>query len=360
MARIYISSTFSDLAEAREAVYRALRKLRHDVIAMEDYVATDQRPVDKCLSDVASCEVYVGLLAWRYGYIPPQREQSITELEFREAVRMDIPCLLFLLHDDAPWPPKQTDEDRSRIRALREEWCRDWTVSFFRTVEELASLVSIAVTNVQACPAPVAELTPPTAALRPGLQYASIKVCRDNEFWIDGDRNPWRGDAVYPTRIFDWQWRYECDLKVDARPEDADPSLDVTLLNSSTEPLLLTGIGIEVVRIGQLSFSGASLPQARKVLVAEKYTIETPDLMPLFVEERCNQGLALDLELPVNATAWGVMADPVYVEAKAPYRYEVLLKSFGRRVPRFTLLRLLAETSAGQVRSENILFRRWM
>jgi hypothetical protein len=360
MARIYISSTFSDLAEARGAVYRALRKLRHDVIAMEDYIATDQRPVDKCLSDVASCDVYVGLFAWRYGYIPPQQEQSITELEFREAVRKGIPCLLFLLHDDAPWPPKQTDDDRSRIRALREECCRDRTVSFFHTVEELASLVSIAVTNLQTSTAPDTELTTNNAAPGLGLQYASIKVCRDNEFWINGDQNPWRGDAVYPTRIFDWQWRYECDLKVDARPEDADPSLDITLFNNSTEPLLLTGIGIEVVSIGNLSFSGASIPQARKVLVAEKYTIEIPDLMPLFMEERRKQDLALDLELHVNAVAWGQMVDPVYVEARAPYRYEVLLKSFGRRVPRLTLLRLLTETSSGQVRSENILFRRWM
>jgi hypothetical protein len=188
--------------------------------------------------------VYVGLLAWRYGYIPPQHDQSITELEFREAVRKRIPCLLFLLHEDAPWPPKQTDDDRSRIRALRAECCRDWTVSFFRTLEELPSLVSIAVTNLQTSTPSHAALPTNAAAPRPGLQYAGIKVCQDNEFWIEGHRNPWRGDAVYPTRIFAWQWRYECDLKVDARPEDADPSLDVTLLNNSTDPLLLTGIGI--------------------------------------------------------------------------------------------------------------------
>ena len=53
MATIYLSSTYEDLTEHREAVYRALRRLGHDVRAMEDYVATDQRPVDKCLADVA-------------------------------------------------------------------------------------------------------------------------------------------------------------------------------------------------------------------------------------------------------------------------------------------------------------------
>jgi len=52
--KIYISSTFSDLELQREAMSKALRKLRHYVIAMEDYVATDKHPLDKCLADVES------------------------------------------------------------------------------------------------------------------------------------------------------------------------------------------------------------------------------------------------------------------------------------------------------------------
>ena len=69
MARIYISSTYEDL-EYREAVYRALRKMGHDVISMEYYVAQGQRPLQKCLEDVASCDIYIGIFAWKYGYIP--------------------------------------------------------------------------------------------------------------------------------------------------------------------------------------------------------------------------------------------------------------------------------------------------
>jgi hypothetical protein len=68
VAKIYISSTFEDLKDCRQAVYDTLRKMRHDVIAMEDYVATDKRPLKKCLADVAACEVYVGIFARRYGY----------------------------------------------------------------------------------------------------------------------------------------------------------------------------------------------------------------------------------------------------------------------------------------------------
>ena len=59
MAKIYISSTFSDLQDYRKAVNDILRKAGYAVDAMEDYVAADQRPLDKCLADVAACDVYV-------------------------------------------------------------------------------------------------------------------------------------------------------------------------------------------------------------------------------------------------------------------------------------------------------------
>ena len=47
MARICVSSTYGDLKDHREHVYRALRQLSHDVIAMEDYVAADRGGWDR-------------------------------------------------------------------------------------------------------------------------------------------------------------------------------------------------------------------------------------------------------------------------------------------------------------------------
>src|SRR5688500_18466825 len=110
--KIYISSTYEDLKSYRERVYHHLRTLRHDVIAMEDYVAADARPLDKCLRDVRESDVYVGLYAWRYGYVPPKgnpKGKSITELEYLEAARHHKPRLLFLVNERAAWPPNLMD-----------------------------------------------------------------------------------------------------------------------------------------------------------------------------------------------------------------------------------------------------------
>ena len=88
--RVYLSSTYEDLKEYREAVFAALEKGGLEVARMEAYTAADERPLDLCLRDVAQSDIYVGLYAWRYGYEPPAEHgnpdgKSITELEYRQA-----------------------------------------------------------------------------------------------------------------------------------------------------------------------------------------------------------------------------------------------------------------------------------
>src|SRR3954469_9973007 len=74
--RIYISATYRDLHLHRSAAATVLRRMGHQVIGMEEYVAEGQRPLAKCLEDVAGCDVYVGILPWRYGFVPKPAGES--------------------------------------------------------------------------------------------------------------------------------------------------------------------------------------------------------------------------------------------------------------------------------------------
>lgn len=152
MARIYVSSTSNDLEDFRKTVSQALRRLGHEDVAMDYYVAEDMRPVDRSLSDVASCDVYVGIFAYRYGHVPTENNpegRSITELEYRKAQDEGIPCLIFLLSDDAPWPKSKQEkgEGALKIEAFREELGSGGkhVVNFFETADELARKVNEAV-----------------------------------------------------------------------------------------------------------------------------------------------------------------------------------------------------------------------
>jgi WD40 repeat protein len=152
MSRIYLSSTFSDLESYRQTVINTLRRMNHDVVCMENYGASDQRPLHKCLRDVEDCEIYVGIFAWRYGFVPTHDNpagRSITELEYRRARELNKACLIFLVDPKHPWPPPLVDigPERERLDRLRAELSNRFLVSFFGTEGDLASLVATAVHN---------------------------------------------------------------------------------------------------------------------------------------------------------------------------------------------------------------------
>ncbi|MFI9826745.1 DUF4062 domain-containing protein [Streptomyces sp. NPDC051913] len=174
--KVYLSSTVSDLEKYRAAVLARLRKLPLDVVAMEDYAAFDERPLEKCLADVASCDVYVGLFAFRYGYVPevgPQNPdgQSITELEYRKAGESGRKRLIFLVDDDASWPMGHVDaltapgtSSATGIKRLRDELKKVHGVGWFTNPGDLAAdVVSAVAADLQlppgalAPPRPVAE-----------------------------------------------------------------------------------------------------------------------------------------------------------------------------------------------------------
>ena len=150
MARIYISSTYEDLKKEREAAAKALQRLGHQPVCMENYVASPQQPMEKCLDDVRNCDVYVGIFAWRYGFIPDEKDKSITHLEYETAKNAGIPCLIFLSDQKAPWPVEYVaaGEERQKIDRLRNELTNEYIVSFFKNSDELSGLVGAAVSNI--------------------------------------------------------------------------------------------------------------------------------------------------------------------------------------------------------------------
>jgi WD40 repeat protein len=188
MVSVYVSSTYRDLGDYRRAVIAALRDEKHHVLCMEDYGATDARPIDKCLRDVDQCDVYVGIFAWLYGHMPEEDNpagRSITELEYRRAKQSQKTCLIFLLQEDQAWSPVFMENGTGgvRLKALRDELRAKHVVSFFRREEDLANHVVSSLRNhlveldrKPKSPAARAEQAegakPDRLVLPPGLQRA--------------------------------------------------------------------------------------------------------------------------------------------------------------------------------------------
>ncbi len=172
--RIFVSSSFQDLQDYRLAAIRILRQLGHEVVAMEDFVAASMVPLEFVLKKVEQCELFVGLFAWRYGYVPKKKDgskpkppipgikkatygiTSITHYEYLYAKQNNIKCLAFLLDESVPWPPHLIDgfstldplapKDSKAIRTLRSKLQEDAIVSYFSNPSDLEARVSAAVT----------------------------------------------------------------------------------------------------------------------------------------------------------------------------------------------------------------------
>jgi hypothetical protein len=84
---VYISSTFKDLQKFRQAVINCIVSLGdfYKPVSMEFYDAEDVHFVQKCLSDVEACNVYILIVGKRYGYVPRGYTKSITEMEYEKA-----------------------------------------------------------------------------------------------------------------------------------------------------------------------------------------------------------------------------------------------------------------------------------
>ena len=204
MTTIYLSSTYEDLIEYRRAVFDALQKSGYEVIAMENYIATDSRPLEECLKDIGKhANIYIGIFAFRYGYIPPQEHVrkceytaqhedwlglSITELEFRYAKEAGLPCLVFVAKEGIPWTLGHADAYTERhkkhpgvcIDRLRKFLLMEKLTSQFSSPFELANLVQAAVTkHLQTSAEDLAEKVPPVPAItwdlaRDGSPYPGL------------------------------------------------------------------------------------------------------------------------------------------------------------------------------------------
>jgi hypothetical protein len=153
--KVYVSSTYQDLVEHRAAVDRTLRRMGHDVIGMEQYVAEGSKPLDRCCDDVRNADVYVVIVAWRYGYVPeagsPSPGKSITEIEHDAAVGAGKTVLAFLLDPEAPWPMNRVDAIGAKadagapIARFRAHLGATYLAGIFRTPDDLASQVAAAI-----------------------------------------------------------------------------------------------------------------------------------------------------------------------------------------------------------------------
>jgi Domain of unknown function (DUF4062)/Tetratricopeptide repeat len=124
MARVYVSSTITDLKRERRAVTDWLVAAQHQVV--HSYRPNSDTVRDSCLDDVDTCDLYVLIAGHRYGFRPPEDNPdglSITHLEFRRAGRSGIPRIALICTSipDVSRTDIGDSQQWARVLAFREE-----------------------------------------------------------------------------------------------------------------------------------------------------------------------------------------------------------------------------------------------
>ena len=110
-AKVFISSTGNDLAAYRQVAREVCEELGLAVIGMETFEAMGAGATEASKRKLDEADVYVGIVAHRYGYIEKGHDKSVTELEFDHAGTRGLERLCFL-HDPAhAWPPAYFDAE---------------------------------------------------------------------------------------------------------------------------------------------------------------------------------------------------------------------------------------------------------
>jgi len=108
--QIFVSSTFADLQEERQAVMLALLSLDHFPAGMELFPASDDDQWSLIKGVIDDSDYYVLVIGGRYG----SRDQtgvSYTEKEFSYALEKGIPVLAFIHENPDDIPSGKTDKN---------------------------------------------------------------------------------------------------------------------------------------------------------------------------------------------------------------------------------------------------------
>ena len=130
----FLSSSI-DLISERQAVQAALQRMSAYYMAMEHFGSFAEEPLERCLGKIRSADVLILILGYRYGFVPDGLNMSMTEAEYREAKRVNIPVLAYLA-DHKSYSPSSCDDPR--LWRLKEELKFTRGVSFYKSSEELA------------------------------------------------------------------------------------------------------------------------------------------------------------------------------------------------------------------------------
>lgn len=131
--QIFISSTFVDLKDERQAAVEAILKAGHIPAGMELFTASNKSQWDIIKRWIDESDIYMLILGGRYGSIESESQKSYTHLEYEYAQSIDKPLFAVVIEEPALDLRKAKDIEKDNPKKLCEfrETVLSYMSSFF-------------------------------------------------------------------------------------------------------------------------------------------------------------------------------------------------------------------------------------
>jgi hypothetical protein len=184
------------------------------------------------------------------------------------------------------------------------------------------------------------------------IDFADVAVARECHLWAEGDpyvRDSWSSEAPR------WSFRggfgtYE------------DPIFDITIINRSDAPRLITRIGIEALGASYKAYDGLGGGPTEPVLLHRTYQIPMPDLWLTLAEGQRAAGRSPEtlefwdrFSLPwidAEERCSCRLPDPILVDPGRAYRFGLHLFDYTNLCPTEVELLFWMQTDQGEAKSE--------
>src|SRR6185503_10538831 len=158
---------------------------------MEVFGARPDEPSAACLKEVEESDLFIGIYALRYGFVPEGADVSITEREYVHARKLSRPIYCFLLDEENQrWFTKwmEGEPGKTKLEDFKKRIQKQHVCDYFTTPDDLRAKVANAlsrfVASQKAIPGsqlPIYQPPKPTGSTLP--QVGSF-VGRDKELEI--------------------------------------------------------------------------------------------------------------------------------------------------------------------------------
>ncbi|SCX81641.1 protein of unknown function [Paenibacillus polysaccharolyticus] len=142
--QVFISSTYSDLVNARKTTFDTILSLYHFPVGMEMFGSDDDEQWKFIEKTIRDSDYYLLIVGHRYGSLSHEGI-SYTEKEFDFAKEQGIPIIAFVRDRDMPTSPKERDRDISLVEKLDKFIDKVQTgrlVSYWDTEDKLAAEIA--------------------------------------------------------------------------------------------------------------------------------------------------------------------------------------------------------------------------